>query len=108
MIYSLGFGRLTALLSVRYDIINNELYNELLPLNSAFSNKQFTHLSYRAGISYNLRPMLTIYSDISTGFIPPSTEELANNPFSYSGFNTHLVPRHQSPTRQVSKALVVI
>jgi iron complex outermembrane receptor protein len=35
---------------------------------------------------------LNLYSNIGQGFLPPSTEELINNPLSYGGFNQDLVP----------------
>jgi len=91
-VYSLSVQNLTLLVSARYDMIDNLLFNRMAVLDSAFSRKDFRHLNYKAGLSYEFNGFLTAYAGVSNAFIPPSTEELANNPFGYGGFNTHLIP----------------
>ncbi|NPA68812.1 MAG: TonB-dependent receptor, partial [Chlorobi bacterium] len=78
--------------NARYDFVDNELTDKMLGGDSAVTEKDFSQTSFRAGISYDFSDAVTVYSDFSQGFMPPSTEELAANPVGYSGFNTHLVP----------------
>jgi iron complex outermembrane receptor protein len=37
-----------------------------------------------------------LYPSWGTGFLPPETEELVNNPYAYEGYNTQLVPATSS------------
>lgn len=90
--YKLGISKFHLLGSLRYDAMNNELTNKMVALDTAKTSKNFTKVSARIGISYSFDELLTAFADWSQGFMPPSTEELANNPVGYSGFNTHLVP----------------
>ena len=64
----------------------------MMALDSAKTAMNFSKKSFRLGASYNLSDAFTLFANWSQGFIPPSTEELANNPVGYSGFNTHLIP----------------
>ncbi len=91
-LYKLEANKLTFMISTRYDIMNNQLTNKMMAGDTAVTSKDFTRLSTRIGASYNVINALTFFASWSQGFIPPSTEELANNPVGYSGFNTHLVP----------------
>ena len=43
-------------------------------------------------MSWNPRADAGLYASWGQGFLPPATEELANNPDGMGGFNTHLVP----------------
>jgi iron complex outermembrane receptor protein len=79
-------------LSLRYDKIHNEL-NDLLKFDfNASGTADFSKTTGKAGISYSLMEELNIYADWGQGFLPPATEELAQNPDNFGGFNTHLVP----------------
>jgi len=63
-----------------------------LGLDSSKTTKNFDHTSAKVGASYGFINEFNLFANWSSGFVPPSTEELANNPVGYSGFNTHLVP----------------
>ncbi len=90
-LYRLELGKFNLFANARYDNMQNVLTNKLLRGDSTETSKDFTHNSYRLGISYALNKDISFFANWSTGFMPPSTEELANNPLGYSGFNTHLV-----------------
>ncbi len=91
-LYELSAGKWHLNLSLRYDKLYNSMFNRMLDLDSAFSNMSYEKLSYRAGLTFDLSDWMIIYTSYGTGFVPPSVEELANNPLGYSGFNTSLVP----------------
>jgi iron complex outermembrane receptor protein len=78
---------------VRGDYIRNQL-TDLLKVDGVdlSGNATFSQPTGRFGASYNPRPELGFYGSIGQGFMPPATEELANNPDHLGGFNTHLVP----------------
>jgi iron complex outermembrane receptor protein len=79
-------------LSLRYDKIHNEL-NDLLKVNyDASGTADFSKTTGKVGISYSLMEEANFYADWGQGFLPPATEELAQNPDNFGGFNTHLVP----------------
>ena len=91
-LYKLDVGNFNLIGSVRYDKINNELTDKMLGLDSAKTTKDFSRTSARVGASYGFAGEFNLFANWGQGFVPPSTEELANNPVGYSGFNTHLVP----------------
>jgi iron complex outermembrane receptor protein len=90
-LYKLDIEKFSLIGSVRYDKIANELTDKMLELDSAKTTKDFSKPSFRVGASYTFMSEFNLFGNWSTGFIPPSTEELANNPVGYSGFNTHLI-----------------
>jgi iron complex outermembrane recepter protein len=91
-LYKLDIDKLTVIGNIRYDNLRNELTNKMMATDTAKTSKDFPKTSGRIGASYGFADELTLFANWSQGFIPPSTEELANNPVGYSGFNTHLVP----------------
>jgi iron complex outermembrane receptor protein len=91
-LYKLDIDKFNLIGSVRYDNITNELTDKMLGLDSSKTSKDFSKTTYRVGASYGFLNEFNLFADWSSGFVPPSTEELANNPVGYSGFNTHLVP----------------
>jgi iron complex outermembrane receptor protein len=91
-LYKLDVGNFNLIGSVRYDKINNELTDKMSGLDSAKTTKDFSRTSARVGASYGFAGEFNLFANWGQGFVPPSTEELANNPVGYSGFNTHLVP----------------
>ena len=91
-LYKLDVGNFNLIGSVRYDKINNELTDKMLGLDSAKTTEDFSKTSARVGASYGFAGEFNLFANWGQGFVPPSTEELANNPVGYSGFNTHLVP----------------
>ena len=79
-------------LSLRYDKIHNEL-NDLLKTNyDASGTADFSKTTGKVGLSYSLMEEVNLYADWGQGFLPPATEELAQNPDNFGGFNIHLVP----------------
>ena len=91
-LYKADIGKFTLTGNFRYDGMRNQLTNKMMVPDSAKTSKDFSNTSLKIGASYSFSEALTIFSDWSQGFLPPSTEELANNPSGYSGFNTHLIP----------------
>ena len=79
-------------LSLRYDKIHNELNDILRQPYDASGTADFSKATGRIGISYSLMEEANIYANWGQGFLPPATEELAQNPDNFGGFNTHLVP----------------
>lgn len=91
-LYNLQVSGFNLFGSIRYDAMNNELTDKMLGPDTARVSKNYTKVSARLGASYSISEASTVFANWSQGFMPPSTEELANNPTGYSGFNTHLVP----------------
>ena len=91
-LYKLELGCFNLMANIRYDEMKNELTNKMFASDSAKTTKDFSKTSLRLGASYAFSDEMTLFTNWSQGFMPPSTEELANNPVGYSGFNTHLVP----------------
>lgn len=91
-LYKLEIGKFNLMGNIRYDEMDNTLTDKMVGLDSAKTLKNFTKVSARLGGSYSFSNAVTAFANWSQGFMPPSTEELANNPVGYSGFNTHLVP----------------
>jgi iron complex outermembrane receptor protein len=95
-LYKLDIGKFNLIGNIRFDGMKNQLTDKLLGQDSALTTKDFSQTSARIGASYNFNDVVTVFANWSQGFMPPSTEELANNPVGYSGFNTHLVPATSS------------
>jgi len=84
-------------LSLRYDTITNKLDDHLKPGGIDFSgNAAFNKATSRLGVTWNPLSDFGLYASWGTGFLPPGTEELVNNPYALSGFNTQLVPATSS------------
>ncbi|TSA24700.1 MAG: TonB-dependent receptor [Bacteroidetes bacterium] len=93
LIDRMEFGKkLNLLLSLRYDNIDNELTDKMNRASKLSGKANFDKLTGRVGISYTFLPAINVYANWGQGFLPPSTEELINNPISYGGFNQQLVP----------------
>lgn len=92
-LYKFELAKFSLFANFRYDYMQNVLTNKMLgSADSARTEKPFDNTSFRIGASYSFSDKFNLYANYSQGFLPPSTEELANNPVGYSGFNTHLVP----------------
>ena len=91
-LYQLEVGKFNFSGSLRYDKMDNTLTDKMMAPDTATTSKNFSQTSARLGVSYSFSDAITAYADWSEGFIPPSTEELSDNPLAYYGFNTHLVP----------------
>jgi iron complex outermembrane receptor protein len=75
---------------LRYDNIHNEL-NDLLKTPFDLSGKaDFSKATARVGFTYSPQQDVTMFGSWGQGFMPPATEELAQNPDHFGGFNTHL------------------
>jgi iron complex outermembrane receptor protein len=72
----------------RYDAIQNRLRDILDPAGSM--SKDFDRATARAGLSWAPSLPVNLYANFSTGFLPPATAELLNNPDAVSGFNQKL------------------
>ena len=79
--------------SIRYDSVTNKLADYLQAGGVDLSGEvAYNRLTGRVGLTWNPRTDLGLYASWGTGFLPPGTEELVNNPFAQGGYNTHLVP----------------
>jgi len=72
----------------RYDAIENRL-RDILNAQGSLS-KDFERATARAGLAWAPTVPLNLYANFSTGFLPPATAELLNNPDGLSGFNQKL------------------
>jgi len=81
------------LFDVRSDHIHNELTDNLKSGGVDLSGSaDFSKTTGRVGLSWNPDSNFGFYTSWGQGFLPPATEELANNPAHLGGFNTGLVP----------------
>ncbi len=78
------------MLSLRYDKINNKLKDILKDPYDASGDANFSKVTGRVGITYSLMQEANIFANWGQGFLPPATEELAQNPDNFGGFNSHL------------------
>jgi iron complex outermembrane receptor protein len=80
-----------AMLNLRYDRIQNRLIDHLQAGGVDLSGEAaFTHATARVGVTYSPGTGLSLYGNVGQGFLPPATEELANNPDRIGGFNRDL------------------
>jgi outer membrane receptor protein involved in Fe transport len=81
------------MMGLRADSIDNELTDLLKTGGVDLSgDRSFSKATGRVGVSFNPRADVGLYASWGQGFLPPATEELANNPDSLGGFNVHLTP----------------
>ena len=79
------------MLSLRYDKMHNQLNDQLAAIEPDHSGSaDFSKTTGRIGLTYSPSPELNLFTNWGEGFLPPSTEELAQNPDHFGGFNTHL------------------
>jgi iron complex outermembrane recepter protein len=80
-------------LDARSDNISNKLTDNLkLGGVDLSGDASFDKVTGRVGAAWNPRPDFGMYASWGQGFLPPATEELANNPAHQGGFNEGLVP----------------
>jgi iron complex outermembrane receptor protein len=78
---------------VRNDRIRNELKDKLIINGLDLSgNASFQKTTGRIGLAWNPDERIGLYTSWGQGFLPPATEELANNPDRQGGFNKNLIP----------------
>ncbi|NOZ79921.1 MAG: TonB-dependent receptor [Acidobacteria bacterium] len=83
----------SVMIGVRYDSISNDLNDNLREGGINLSGgHDFSKATARAGVAWNPTQRLGFYASWGQGFLPPATEELANNPDHMGGFNRHLGP----------------
>ncbi len=80
----------SVMVSLRYDKITNKLEDILKDPYDLSGNADFSKATGRVGVTYSPIPELNIFANWGQGFLPPATEELAQNPDQFGGFNTHL------------------
>ena len=79
-------------LSLRYDQVTNKLDDHLQAGGIDLSgNASFEKATGRLGVTWNPLSDFGLYASWGTGFLPPGTEELVNNPYALGGYNTQLV-----------------
>ncbi len=86
-------GPWTVVLGVRHDDITNELTDNLKTGGVDLSGStDFSRTTGRIGVAWSPGPGFGAYASWGQGFLPPATEELANNPAGLGGFNRGLEP----------------
>ncbi len=85
-------ARLSILASLRYDNITNKLEDRLRQSVDLSGDADFSHVSAHVGAVYLIDPAASVHVGWGQGFLPPATEELAQNPVHYGGFNADLKP----------------
>ncbi len=78
------------MLSVRYDDIRNELIDQIKSPFDLSGRADFSRFTARVGATYAVLPDISLFTSWGQGFLPPATEELAQNPDHFGGFNIHL------------------
>ncbi len=79
-------------LSLRYDKVGNTLDDKFRAGGIDFSGEaDYEKATGRVGLTWNPASDLGFYASWGTGFLPPGTKELVNNPYALGGFNTRLV-----------------
>ncbi len=85
--------QISGMFGLRYDHINNDLTDNLkLDGIDMSGSANFSKVTARVGVTYTPLPDVGLYASWGQGFLPPTTEELAQNPDAQGGFNSHLVP----------------
>ncbi|MDP4116939.1 MAG: TonB-dependent receptor, partial [Bacteroidota bacterium] len=79
-----------AMVSLRYDNLTNKLTDNLNLGQGLSGDKDFSKTTGRIGVTYSPLTEMNLYANWGQGFLPPATEELAHNPFSFGGFNNDL------------------
>jgi iron complex outermembrane receptor protein len=80
------------MVDLRCDQIRNELTDQLRAGGLDLSGRNsFVKPTARVGFSWNRDAHFGLFGSWEQGFLPPATEELANNPYHLGGFNPDLV-----------------
>jgi iron complex outermembrane receptor protein len=78
--------------SARYDRVTNKLADHLQAGGTDLSGDvAYKRATGRLGVTWNPVADFGLYASWGTGFLPPGTEELVNNPYALGGYNTQLV-----------------
>ncbi len=85
--------QISGMFGLRYDHITNDLTDNLKVGGIDMSGSaNFSKVTARVGATYTPLPDLGLYASWGQGFLPPTTEELAQNPDAQGGFNRNLTP----------------
>ncbi len=85
--------QISGMFGLRFDRIANELTDNLKVGGIDMSGSaNFSKVTARVGATYTPLPDLGLYASWGQGFLPPTTEELAQNPDAQGGFNKNLTP----------------
>jgi len=77
--------------SARYDRVSNALADHLRAGGTDLSGDvAYRRATGRLGVTWNPAESFGLYASWGTGFLPPGTEELVNNPYALGGYNTQL------------------
>jgi iron complex outermembrane receptor protein len=91
LIDKVDFGqKLGAIFSLRHDNIRNCLKDQLRIPYDASGGANFKKTTASVGATFAAGSDMTVYSNWGQGFLPPATEELAQNPDNFGGFNKHI------------------
>jgi len=91
LIDKLNVGKKWGLMvSFREDGIQNKLTDELKDPYDLSGSADFSKMTARIGVDYAASQQVSFFANWGQGFLPPATEELAQNPDHFGGFNTHL------------------
>jgi iron complex outermembrane receptor protein len=78
------------LASLRYDNIKNKLKDLKADAIDLSGHADFDQVTGRIGVAWAPDERYSFYANWGQGFLPPATEELANNPLRQGGFNPDL------------------
>ena len=92
---------------LRYDNIRNELSDLLEQPHTVSGSANFSKATSRIGVTYSPDQDVTLYASWGQGFLPPSTEELAQNPDNFGGFNKHLLSATSSGYELGSRGILL-
>jgi iron complex outermembrane receptor protein len=85
--------QISGMFGLRFDRIANELTDNLKIDGIDMSGStNFSKVTARVGATYTPIADLGLYASWGQGFLPPTTEELAQNPDAQGGFNKNLTP----------------
>ena len=85
--------QISGMFGLRFDRIVNDLTDNLKVDGVDMSGSaNFSKVTARVGATYTPLPDLGLYVSWGQGFLPPTTEELAQNPNAQGGFNQNLTP----------------
>lgn len=83
-------SRWVLMASLRYDHIRNQLDDLLKKSFDLSGNARSEKTTARIGVSFAASQAIDVFANWGEGFLPPATEELAQNPDNFGGFNRQL------------------
>ena len=99
-LYLLDSMRITEKLDFRiglnYSRVHVRIDDFLLTDGNDSGERLFDKLSYQFGATYHFKPAFSLYSNVSTGFDPPTITEIGRNPQGKGGLNPDLRPERST------------